>query len=227
MGLCARVVVRQMGSQRRRIGDVSRLLSVDPAALRRAGARRVEIVSPATTRHAYNVDLLLLQYFHQASWRGAQRVRIRSHSRGRNALARARHRALGTDRFADYRTDVYLRHELRARLYWSQSHRSYWSRASNIATRSAFLSNRGRHCVDWNFVDDHAHDCFHKRSRNRQLAIANGCRVGPVAPELVLAFASALQNANQFDYLRRNSDARDCYRQPDRCRNPGSISTCR
>src|SRR5438128_926628 len=136
-------------------------------------------------------------------------------------------RALGTDRFANHRIDVYFRHELRARVHWQQSHRSYWSRAANIATRPAFLSNRRCHRIDWNFVDDYAHDCFHKRSCNRQLAIANGRRVGPVAPELVLAFASALQNANQLDYLRRDGDARDCYRQPDRCGNPGSVSTCR
>src|SRR5438874_4151232 len=225
MGVCARVVVRQMGSQRRRIGDVPRLLSVDPAAARWAGARRAEIVSPVTTRAAYNVDLLLLQYFYQARCRSSQRIRIRSHSRGRNALARARHRALGTDRFANHRIDVYFRHELRARVHWPPSHRSYWSRASNIATRPAFLSNRRCHRIDWNFVDDYAHDCFHKRSCNRQLAIANGRRVGPVAPELVLAFASALQNANQLDYLRRDGDARDCYRPPARCGHPGSVST--
>src|SRR5438105_1968152 len=114
MGVGARVVVRQMGSQHRRVGDVPRLLSVDPAAARRAGARRLEIVSPVTTRTAYNVDLLLLQYFYQARCRSSQRIRIRSHSRGRNALACARHRALGTDRFANHRSDVYFRHELRA-----------------------------------------------------------------------------------------------------------------
>ena len=72
-----------------------------------------------------------------------------------------------------------------------------------------------------------AHDFFDQRSRNRQLAIANGRRLGPFAAELVLAFASAIQDANQLDHIRRRGHAGDCDRQPDRCWNSGSISTGR
>src|SRR5207237_10251462 len=106
MGVCARVVVRQMGSQHRRVGDVPRLLSVDPAAARRAGARRLEIVSPVTTRTAYNVDLLLLQYFYQVRCRTSQRIRIRGNFAGGKALASARHRALVMDGSAILRSVV-------------------------------------------------------------------------------------------------------------------------
>ena len=74
LGLCSRVVVRQMGPQRRRVGDVPRLRSVDLAAAGGASARRIEIVSPVAARIAYNVDLLLLQYFHQARDRRTQRI---------------------------------------------------------------------------------------------------------------------------------------------------------
>ena len=74
VGLSPRVIVRQMGPQRRRVGDVPRLRSVDLAAAGRAGARRIEIVSPVAARVAYDVDLLLLQYFHQARGRRTQRI---------------------------------------------------------------------------------------------------------------------------------------------------------
>ena len=105
------------------------------------------------------------------------------------------------------------------------SDRSDRSRATNSAARAAFLSDRRGYRVDWDFVNDRAHDFFNQRSRNRQFAIANGRWLGPFATGLVLAFASALQNANQLDHIRRDGDARDCHRQPDRCRNSGSIST--
>ena len=90
-----------------------------------------------------------------------------------------------------------------------------------------FLSDRGRHRVDRNSVNDYANDCFDQRSRNRQLAIANGCGLGSTAAELVFAFASAIQNAGQFHHLRRRDHTSHRDRQPDRCRNPGSISTRR
>ena len=61
-----------MGSQYRRVRDVPRLLSVDLAAVARASARRIEIVSPVAARAAYDVDLLLLQYFHEARGRRTQ-----------------------------------------------------------------------------------------------------------------------------------------------------------
>ena len=57
-----------------------------------------------------------------------------------------------------------------------------------------FLSDRGRHRVDRNSVDDHANDCVDQRSRHRQLAITNGCGLGSTAAELVFASASAIQN---------------------------------
>ena len=83
------------------------------------------------------------------------------------------------------------------------SDRSHRSRATNTAARAAFVSDRRNNRVDWDFVNDRAYDFFDQRSRHRQLAIANGRRLGPFATDLVLAFASALQNANQLDHLRR------------------------
>ncbi len=48
-----------------------------------------------------------------------------------------------------------------------------------------------------------------------------------LAAELVLAFASALQNTDQLDHLRRRNHACDRCLEPDRRRNPGGVSTCR
>ena len=74
-------------------------------------------------------------------------------------------------------------------------------------------------------VDDSAHDIFNKRSCHRQFAFTNGRRLGPPAPELVFASASAIQNTDQLNHLRRRGHAGDRHLQPDRRRNSGSIST--
>ena len=85
----------------------------------------------------------------------------------------------------------------------------------------------GADCFDWDFVNDHAHNFFNQRSCNWQLAITDGRGLGPLAPELVLAFASAIQDADQLDHFRRRNHAGDRHLQPDRRRNSGSVSTGR
>src|SRR5439155_4580983 len=99
----------------------------------------------------------------------------------------------GSHRFAGDRADVHSRYELGARVHRQQSDQSHWSGAANPATRATFLSNRRRHRVDWNFVNDLAIDLFDQRSRNRQLTIADVCGMGSTAAELVFPFASAIQ----------------------------------
>ena len=44
----------------------------------------------------------------------------------------------------------------------------------------AILSDRGRNRIHRHYVDDHANDCVDERSRHRQLAIADGRRLGPI-----------------------------------------------
>jgi len=91
----------------------------------------------------------------------------------------------GSHRFAGDRPDVHSWHELGARVHRQQPDRSHRSGAANPETRAAFLPNRRRHRLDWNFVNDRAHDLFDQRSRNRQLAIADGRGLGSAAAELV------------------------------------------
>ncbi len=65
---------------------------------------------------------------------------------------------------------------------------------SVLIARLAFFSNRRRCGVDRNFVNGDTNNCFDQRSRNWQLASPNGRGLGPLAPELVLVLASAIQN---------------------------------
>ena len=147
-----------------------------------------------------------------------------AHSRRRNALTRARYRSLRADRFTGDRARVHSRHKFGARIHRRQTDRSYWPGAANAAAWLAVLSDRRRNRIHRHYFDDRANDCVHERPCHRQLAIADGRRLGSIAAELVFASASEIQNADQLGHFCQRAHAHDCHREPDRRGHSGSIS---
>ena len=101
------------------------------------------------------------------------------------------------------------------------------ARCHKRCARACGFSRRKRDRVHRHYFDDRANHRVHERPRHRQLAIADGRRLGPVAAGLVLASASEVQNANQLGDFRRRPYADYCHREPDRRWHSGSISTGR
>ena len=74
LDMCPRSLGGQVGAQPWRIRHARRLFGADFIAASWSRARRIKNLSPAAARLASNVDLLLLQHFHQTfRWR-AQRI---------------------------------------------------------------------------------------------------------------------------------------------------------
>ncbi len=89
----------------------------------------------------------------------------------------------------------------------------------------AFVSDRRRDRFGRHSVDDSAHRFLRPAFMSPAARDYPWSRAGTTVAELVFASASAIQNADQLDHLRRRDHAGDCHLEPDRRRNSGSIST--
>jgi len=103
--------------------------------------------------------------------------------------------------------------------------RSYWTGSTGAQRRFSLVPNRRGHRFNRDLAAGHALDCVDEHLPGRKFAVANGGGLGSPLARVVYAFAFALQDAGQFNYLCRCDYHSLFPRQFDRYPCARSVST--